>query len=79
MISPHELRHNGGSIAYMNGTDIMVISERMGHSSVNLTREVYIHLNRDHHRAAAEQIAASLGTGDDENMIRAPTPIRKQA
>lgn len=59
-ITPHELRHNGGSVAFMNGIDIKVISERMGHASVKLTYDLYTHLSDAHHRAAARQIAAVL-------------------
>jgi integrase len=46
----------------MAGEDIMVISERLGHSSIKITMAVYLHSNAGHHRAAGDRIGALFET-----------------
>jgi integrase len=60
VLSPHGLRHTGGSIAYRAGIDVKTISERLGHATPSFTLAVYTHLNDDHHRAAADEIGKLL-------------------
>lgn len=40
----HELRHSGASLMLAQGTDLYVVSEVLGHSSVAITKDVYGHL-----------------------------------
>ena len=40
----HELRHSGASLMLAQGTDLYVVSEVLGHSSVVITKDVYGHL-----------------------------------
>lgn len=63
VLHPHELRHNGGSIAYMDGIDIKAISERMGHANISITLEIYTHLDSGHHKAVAERIGTLIWDG----------------
>lgn len=42
-ISFHGLRHSHASMLLNNGVDIAYVSERLGHSSVNVTQKVYFH------------------------------------
>lgn len=44
IITFHGLRHTHASWLLSKGVDIQYISERLGHSSVNITLEVYTHL-----------------------------------
>jgi integrase len=39
----HELRHSGASLMLAQGTDLYVVSEVLGHSSVAITKDVYGH------------------------------------
>ena len=39
-----ELRHSGASLMLAQGTDLYVVSEVLGHSSVAITKDVYGHL-----------------------------------
>ena len=59
-LSPHCLRHSGGSIAYRNGVDIKTVSERLGHANVGFTLQRYMHPNEAQHRDAAGRIAELL-------------------
>lgn len=40
----HDFRHSHASILMSNNVPISVISERLGHSSINITLETYIHI-----------------------------------
>jgi integrase len=59
-ITVHDLRHTGGSIAFAAGMSIKTISERMGHSSVTITLNVYTHSDAEQHRSLADTMAELL-------------------
>ena len=42
------------------GVDLKVVSERLGHSQLAITAELYTHVNRALGKAAAKQIARAL-------------------
>ena len=48
----HELRHSGASLMLAQGTDLYVVSEVLGHSSVAISKDVYGHLVEGQKRAA---------------------------
>ena len=52
----HELRHSGASLMLAQGTDLYVVSEVLGHSSVAITKDVYGHLVEGQKRVAAARI-----------------------
>ena len=56
----HELRHSGTSLMLAQGTDLYVVSEVLGHSSVAITKDVYGHLVEGQKRAAATLMSAAL-------------------
>jgi integrase len=56
----HELRHSGASLMLAQGTDLYVVSEVLGHSSVAITKDVYGHLVEGQKRAAAGLMSAQL-------------------
>jgi len=56
VIGLHEVRHSGGSIAYLAGIDLKTISARLGHSDVAFTARTYVHLNDAHQKSAADVI-----------------------
>lgn len=43
ILTPHELRHTYGTLLYKNGTPLDAIQKIMGHSTVDVTRQIYIH------------------------------------
>jgi hypothetical protein len=45
---------------FPQGTDLYLISEMLGHSSVAITKDVYGHLVEGQNRAAAELMSAAL-------------------
>ncbi len=56
----HELRHSGASLMLAQGTDLYVVSEVLGHSSIAITKDVYDHLVEDHQREAATAMTRAL-------------------
>ncbi len=43
----HDLRHSHASYLIMNGANIVAVSKRLGHSSINMTLNTYSHLLED--------------------------------
>ena len=58
----HDLRHTNASLALLAGVDMKVVSERLGHSQMSVTADLYTHVNRGLGRDAADRIAAVLGS-----------------
>ena len=58
----HELRHSGASLMLAQGTDLYVVSEVLGHSSVAITKDVYGHLVEGQKRTAATRMSEALLT-----------------
>ena len=42
----HDLRHTNASLALDGGADLKVVSERLGHSQLAITADLYTHVNR---------------------------------
>ncbi|MGV1010591.1 MAG: tyrosine-type recombinase/integrase, partial [Dermatophilaceae bacterium] len=64
-IRVHDLRHTNASLALDGGADLKVVSERLGHSQLAITADLYTHVNRRLGKAVAEQIAATLRPGSE--------------
>lgn len=46
-LSPHELRHSYGTTLYDNGVDLRTIQKMLGHASLEITSNLYVHDNLD--------------------------------
>lgn len=57
-ITLHGLRHTWATLALKAGIDIKIVSERLNHSSTNITREIYTHVTPPMQSDAAEQVSA---------------------
>jgi integrase len=60
-ITLHGTRHTHASLLLQAGVPIKVVSERLGHSKVAMTLDVYAHVLPAANRAAAEVIGGLLG------------------
>ena len=56
----HDLRHTHATMLLRAGVHPKVVSERLGHSSISLTLDVYSHVMPGMQREAAERIDESL-------------------
>ena len=64
----HELRHSGASLMLAQGTDLYVVSEVLGHSSVAITKDVYGHLVEGQKRSAAALMSGVLLRGSGSQI-----------
>ena len=56
----HGLRHTCATLLLQAGQPVHVVSERLGHSKVSMTMEVYAHVLPDMQQGAADRLAAVL-------------------
>ncbi len=59
-IGIHGLRHSHASLGLAAGLPLVIMSERLGHSSVAITGDTYSHSLPSQHQAAADAIAGLL-------------------
>ena len=52
----HDLRHTNATIMLQQGVPMKVASERLGHSTINITADLYTHVTRDLDKEASEKI-----------------------
>lgn len=57
----HDLRHTCASWLIQAGVPLPVVSRHLGHESIQVTVDVYGHIDRTSAQAAADAIAAALG------------------
>jgi integrase len=58
----HDLRHTAATPMLANGEHPKIVQERLGHSDISMTLNRYSHVSMDMQRAAAERLAALLGS-----------------
>lgn len=56
----HTMRHTFASQWLMNGGDLTTLSEVLAHSSIQITKDLYGHLSREHKRKAHDEFAAGF-------------------
>jgi integrase len=63
----HDLRHTSASLALAGGVPMRVVSDRLGHSTIAITSDLYTKVYDDVAKEAAERIASMLRGGDAES------------
>lgn len=58
----HDLRHTCASWLIQAGVPMPVVSQHLGHESINTTISLYVHLDRSSMKSAADAIASALET-----------------
>jgi integrase len=56
----HDIRHTYATLALKAGVHVKVVSERLGHSSIAITLDLYSHVTPGIARDAADQVAAAI-------------------
>lgn len=57
---PHELRHSAASLLLAQGVPLKVVSDILGHSSINITADIYSHVLAPAHNDAAAAMDRAL-------------------
>jgi integrase len=65
VVKLHALRHGHATVALEAGVPMKVVSERLGHSGIAVTADVYSHVTAATDQAAAAQVAAVLDGPQD--------------
>jgi integrase len=60
VIKLHEGRHTAATLALEAGIDVKVVSAQLGHSTTQITSDIYQHVRRVKADDAAERVAALL-------------------
>lgn len=71
-ITLHKLRHSACSVMLAGGVPIDVVQMILGHSSPEVTRQIYAHLQRGSTAAQMEAVFAIVGTAGDQNVTTSP-------
>jgi integrase len=61
-ISPHGLRHTHAIMLLESGVDIKTVSDRLGHNSIEMTANVYLHITKKHEEASILKLEAYLNS-----------------
>lgn len=59
-ITPHGTRHTAATLLLRAGVNPKIVSEMLGHSSVQITLDIYSHVDLDMQRTAASAIEAAI-------------------
>ena len=62
-MSERSLRHFHTSVALQLGQNIVVVSKRLGHSSVSITSDIYAHSLPGWQKHAADSYATAMNRG----------------
>lgn len=68
----HELRHTWASLAVMNGAELIVVAENLGHRDTRMVERVYGHLAHTYVARRIRETAPSYGFGDDPTVVNLP-------
>lgn len=60
-ITPHGFRHTHASLCFAAGLSMQDVKERLGHSSITTTMDIYTHVTREQNKASAEKLARFAG------------------
>lgn len=55
-VTAHELRHTFCTLLYLAGVDVLTARDQMGHASVQVTQEIYTHLDVKHKTEKMERL-----------------------
>ena len=59
-IRPHNLRHEHATLLLLSGTDMKTVSERLGHSKIDITMNTYSHVLKEMDQRASDNIEKIL-------------------
>jgi integrase len=60
-ITPHGLRHTHAIMLLESGADIKMVSDRLGHNSIDMTANVYLHITKKHEKETIQKLESYLG------------------
>lgn len=67
LITPHMLRHTHATTLLRNGVSIEIVSRRLGHKSIETTKNTYEHLTANDMRVAINEAMSSKNKTDNDD------------
>ena len=64
----HDLRDTAATLAIAAGVDLVTVSEQLGHSSIAMTADRYVHPHSTTKRDAADRLADALAGNHEQSM-----------
>ena len=63
----HQLRHGAASLLIAQGVSLKIVQETLGHSTYQITADIYAHVAPELKQLAADAIDEALGAGAVSN------------
>jgi hypothetical protein len=77
-VTLHGLRHGAATLALAAGTDLKVVQDQLGHSTIVLTADTYTSVLPETARAAADRTAALLFPARRAPAMREKSAARRE-
>ena len=77
-LHPHMLRHTYATTLYRAGVDLRTAQKLMGHSSIQVTADIYTHLEQEDSLHVADKLNEYL-SGKSENSAKSSQKVVKLA
>jgi len=61
----HDMRHTSATLGLNSGVDLKTVSDRLGHSGIGITADLYTHVNLSRQKDATRRIGSLLFGADD--------------
>ena len=74
----HDLRHGAASLMLAGGMPLALVSKRLGHSSITITSDTYLHLLEDASREAARVTEAMVPRASRDQSVTTPAGRRPE-
>lgn len=71
----HDLRHTFASLAAANGYTLHEVKEMLGHSTINITSQFYLHLFPDQMAAKAERLGTAMREAREKSTASNVVPL----
>jgi hypothetical protein len=75
----HDLRHSFASLSLVAGADLKLISSALGHSTIAITANVYMHVAQSLQEAHATRLDSLLGEAVTDALAAGAGPQRAHA
>lgn len=69
LVTPHQFRHAFATLLFEAGVEEMDTKEIMGHSSINVTRNIYTHIRNSRRQITADRLNQYLSGGACQNSV----------
>jgi len=67
----HDMRHTSATLGLNSGVDLKTVSDRLGHSGIGITADLYTHVNLSRQKDATKRIGSLLfRAGGDQSEDR---------